>query len=306
MGLSVRTNRMLWGRAASRCSCCRQDLVIDPLTTDDASLVGEVAHIVAEQPNGPRGLSDLTAAQRNKYDNLILLCNVHHQQVDDQEGYFTVQKLKELKLLHETWVRSRLDFDGKRQADDERWAGYIDEWVKKSRLDSWLAYTSGILTATPWVAAEFFEDLSLVRVWLLSRVWPTRYPDIRFALESFARIVNDASVAETLPLPRDRANARAQSFPPLVLPLPVALRGAPQPYQPAGAAFARPMLLPQLGDRRSLGLRLYHFFPTRSFSITKSIAWSATIRFSFRFSSSNCFSRCASLTSSPPYFAFQW
>jgi hypothetical protein len=57
MALTIKTNRMLWGRAASRCSFpdCRRELVIDSLETGDPSLVGKAAHIVAEQPSGPRG-----------------------------------------------------------------------------------------------------------------------------------------------------------------------------------------------------------------------------------------------------------
>src|SRR5438270_6324391 len=99
MALSIKTNRMLWGRAASRCSLpdCRRELVVDPIDTDDPSLVGEAAHIVAEQPDGPRGRSDLPLEQRNKYANLILLCNVHHKQVDDQVNYFTVERLTCIK-----------------------------------------------------------------------------------------------------------------------------------------------------------------------------------------------------------------
>jgi hypothetical protein len=42
---------------------CRRELVLDPLDTDDPSLVGEAAHIVAEQADGPRGQSDLSVEQ---------------------------------------------------------------------------------------------------------------------------------------------------------------------------------------------------------------------------------------------------
>jgi hypothetical protein len=40
------------------------------------------AHIFAESPNGPRGDSTLTAEQRSLNQNLILLCNQHHQLID--------------------------------------------------------------------------------------------------------------------------------------------------------------------------------------------------------------------------------
>jgi hypothetical protein len=40
------------------------------------------------------------------YDNLILLCSRDHKKVDDQVGYYTVERLREMKATHERWVRS--------------------------------------------------------------------------------------------------------------------------------------------------------------------------------------------------------
>src|SRR5690606_4813617 len=58
-------------------------------------------------------------------------------------------------------------------------------------------------------------------------------------------------------------------------------------------------------DGRPPLLGRHHFFPSRSFTTCKLRAWSATIRLSWRFSSSNAFSRWASLTCRPPYFRRQ-
>jgi hypothetical protein len=62
---------------------------------------GEEAHIVAQGRKGPRAGS---VADVDSYDNLILLCRKHHKQVDDQVGYYTVDRMKELKRAHEEWV----------------------------------------------------------------------------------------------------------------------------------------------------------------------------------------------------------
>jgi len=194
MALSIKTNRMLWGRAASRCSLseCRRELVIDALDTDDPSLVGEAAHIIAERPDGPRGHSNLTLEQRNTYANLILLCNVHHKQVDDQVNHFTVQRLTSIKAEHELWVRSNLsDFSPLKQADDERWAGYIEEWASKADLDNWFSETSFLLGANPSVNVGFLDNLKALRYWILSRVWPESSPDLRAALENFLMVLGD-------------------------------------------------------------------------------------------------------------------
>jgi len=42
------------------------------------------------------------------YENLILLCKVHHKMVDDQPNTYTVDALKSLKKKHEKWVRETL------------------------------------------------------------------------------------------------------------------------------------------------------------------------------------------------------
>lgn len=194
MASTIKTNKMLWGRAASRCSLaeCRRELVIDAMDTDDPSLVGEAAHIVAEEENGPRGISPLTHDQRNKYENLILLCNVHHKQVDDQTNYFTVERLHTIKSAHEGWVRSSLTgFDSRKQTDDERWAGYIEEWEARADLDDWLGKTSFLMGPTPAVSKDFMGRLQGLQEWILSRVWPRSSPAIQTSLENFRMVASD-------------------------------------------------------------------------------------------------------------------
>jgi len=49
--ISVKTHKMQWGRAASRCAFpeCRRELVMERTAVDDASLVGEACHMVAKE-----------------------------------------------------------------------------------------------------------------------------------------------------------------------------------------------------------------------------------------------------------------
>lgn len=62
MSISLKTHKMLWGRAGSKCAFtgCRKDLVVDATETDDESVVGEECHIIARKSDGARGVSDLT------------------------------------------------------------------------------------------------------------------------------------------------------------------------------------------------------------------------------------------------------
>lgn len=111
MGISIKTQMILWSRAAGRCAfpdCRRRELVMDASEADDVSVVGDVCHIVAISPAGPRGDSTLTLEQRDQYDNLILLCKVHHKLIDDQPDIYTVERLREMKAAHEEWVLETL------------------------------------------------------------------------------------------------------------------------------------------------------------------------------------------------------
>ncbi|WP_407637566.1 HNH endonuclease [Cohnella kolymensis] len=102
---------MLWGRSGNRCSICKQELVLDETDLDDASVIGEECHIISEKDNGPRHRNDYPTDQFDSYENLLLLCRVHHKMVDDQKETYTEDILRQLKNNHEKWVTERLNKD---------------------------------------------------------------------------------------------------------------------------------------------------------------------------------------------------
>ena len=190
MGISLKTQKMLWGRAAGRCSepACRKYLFEDETETDDATLVGENCHIVAEEDGGPRGDPKMPAEQRSKYANLILLCRNHHKIIDAQPGKYTVESLHDMKAVHEEWVRTQLGFNIKKQWDDEHYANIIDTWEKLAHLNEWKAWSSSMLCyGQPRMRSEVDEDLMELREWLLSRIWPHRYKLIENAFQNSGR-----------------------------------------------------------------------------------------------------------------------
>lgn len=192
MSISLKTQKMLWGRAANRCSMCRRELVMDETETDDASIIGDICHIVAKEPNGPRGESELTPQQRDQYANLILLCKVHHKQIDDQINTYTVEVLRGIKAKHEDWVRSTLeDYDSQRQRDDELYADYIQEWEQRANLENWLQWSSWILGGEPQLFDNEIKRLRDLNRWLISRVWPKRYGELEAAFQNFQRVLDD-------------------------------------------------------------------------------------------------------------------
>src|SRR5258707_461104 len=71
-------------------------------------VVGEEAHIVAEEDNGPRGDPSMPISERNAYPNLILLCPTHHRVIDKDHGvHFSVTRLQGMKAAHEALVERR-------------------------------------------------------------------------------------------------------------------------------------------------------------------------------------------------------
>jgi hypothetical protein len=65
-------------------------------------LVGEVCHVKAASPAGPRFDPQQSAAERHGYQNLILMCAKHHIVIDDDEESYTVERLLKMKATHES------------------------------------------------------------------------------------------------------------------------------------------------------------------------------------------------------------
>lgn len=186
---------MLWGRAGNRCAFpeCRIELVMDETETDDPSLIGEECHIIARSPDGPRGDSTFPKEKIDKYENLILMCNVHHKVIDDQPGYYTVESLNEIKKNHEKWVSESLEeYDAVRQRDDEIYATYAEKWIELAHLENWQAWSSFVLgSGQPRLRVDVADSFDALRNWLLSRIWPKRYDDLEYAFENFRRVLQD-------------------------------------------------------------------------------------------------------------------
>jgi hypothetical protein len=93
------TIKRLFARSGNTCAFpgCRIAIV-----EDSGIITGEICHINAQSPNGPRYDPNQTDEQRHGYDNLILLCDRHHKIADAQPNIYDVQALKEMKSIHET------------------------------------------------------------------------------------------------------------------------------------------------------------------------------------------------------------
>ncbi|MYS20489.1 hypothetical protein GA0115240_120411 [Streptomyces sp. DvalAA-14] len=112
MAVPVAQQRKLTQRSGNICAFpeCGLLLTAEGTQEDPVVVLGEIAHIVGESPNGPRGASPLSAEERNRYENLILLCNQHHQLIDSAGALatYTVERLQAMKETHEQRIERRL------------------------------------------------------------------------------------------------------------------------------------------------------------------------------------------------------
>jgi HNH endonuclease len=107
MAISDKTRKLLWARSGARCAYCRKELFL-AVPKDNDAIVGDECHIHARQEGGPRRNLSMSIDELDDYENLILLCKVHHKMVDDQPNSYSVNALKNLKKKHEKWVQKTL------------------------------------------------------------------------------------------------------------------------------------------------------------------------------------------------------
>lgn len=102
--------KLLFAQSGGYCAfpACTARLVEPANAHDPAAVLGQICHMVASSDDGPRGSKDFPEDLRDKYDNLILLCNHHHTLIDKQPNTYTVEDLKEWKSNREEFVTVKL------------------------------------------------------------------------------------------------------------------------------------------------------------------------------------------------------
>ena len=194
MSILLKTHKLLWGRSGNKCAMpdCRNDLIADETETDDESIIGDEAHIIARSQDGPRGESTMTPEERDKYHNLVLLCRKHHKIVDDQNIFYTVEKLKEIKHQHEKWVQESLNLDKAREKDELYYASYVDDIAKMFDFENWNNWTSSLVSnGYPSIRYKKLNELRAIPIFSISRFWPNRYDDLEAAIFNLCNVLND-------------------------------------------------------------------------------------------------------------------
>lgn len=93
------TVKRLFAVSGNRCAFPRCPL---PLV-DEASgkVTGKICHIKAQSHGGPRYDPNQSEAERRAFENLLLLCPIHHDVIDSDVESYTVERLLKIKSEHE-------------------------------------------------------------------------------------------------------------------------------------------------------------------------------------------------------------
>lgn len=90
--------KRLFACCQNRCAFPGCDL---PICEESGTLTGQICHIKGESPGGPRHDPLQTEAERNGFENLVLMCGRHHHIIDNEVTQYPVEKLHEIKRAHE-------------------------------------------------------------------------------------------------------------------------------------------------------------------------------------------------------------
>ncbi len=195
MAINQKDIKLLWGRAANRCSICKIELTQDSESVSSSFTLGEQAHIVGEKDSAARGISKLSVDDRNSYHNLILLCPTHHTEIDKNEPDWPVSKLHFVKSKHELWVSETLGkvSDRYELAKQVAVTSIIDSAVTFCKLENWISWTSFALAPDPQWSVDMPKKLYEFRLKVLAAVWPEDFDELKRASQTLAILLNMAA-----------------------------------------------------------------------------------------------------------------
>lgn len=105
--LQPKTKNIVWARAAGRCQFrnCNVPLIGHLVAGNRGANKGYVAHIIADSDKGPRGDEVLSPLLADSPDNVMLLCDACHREIDKENPEkYSADALRAMKREHEEWV----------------------------------------------------------------------------------------------------------------------------------------------------------------------------------------------------------
>jgi len=104
--ISRHVERRLWALSGHFCTFpqCTTALTSDADKSSGITTVGDICHINALSPNGPRPFPPDSSEDPHAYENLILLCPTHHRIVDRHEREYPAEMLTKWKSDRENEI----------------------------------------------------------------------------------------------------------------------------------------------------------------------------------------------------------
>ena len=194
MSIKEKDIKLLWGRAANRCSFpdCSMKLSQDKKTATVSFPIGEQAHIVGKEKGSARSNSILSEDQRDSYHNLILLCPNHHTVIDKNPEDYPIEILHMMKSQHEHWVDSNLSesHDLKTKASDVIYAHLIDLAVEGCSFNTWENWMSALYSPSHSIREDIYHKVIVYTLKMYKAIWPGTLPELEGAMKLFSTTMN--------------------------------------------------------------------------------------------------------------------
>lgn len=85
-------------------TCAFPKCTMSLVDEESGSITAQICHIKAKNSGGARYDSTQTNQERDAFENLILMCPVHHKVIDDDEESYPVERLEKIKANHESRI----------------------------------------------------------------------------------------------------------------------------------------------------------------------------------------------------------
>lgn len=167
-----------------------------PLIDGSGSVIGQICHIKGKNAGSARYDIAQTNEQRNAFENLIVMCLVHHKVIDDDEESYPVEKLQKLKIAHENQHRN----DNKK--DD------LEELVEK-HLSSIFEKSNSNLSSSK-IIEEANNSLLKAQKLAATTMYNTRRQEWKYSHNGYIDSIN--SVNEIFSLIINRFTENASTF----------------------------------------------------------------------------------------------
>ncbi len=168
MSISTITEKvryLLWAKSAGRCQfdACNEPLWRDKITQIEMNFA-EVAHIIGNSPQGPRGDATLSEEYCNDLNNLMLMCPRHHKMIDQILDVYSDDVLRQMKKAHEARIEQVTAITTDKTSQVVIYRGNVGAHLPKiDHRDAWQAmfptwYPAGRLPIELGLSNSAFQD----------------------------------------------------------------------------------------------------------------------------------------------------